>query len=319
MQVCQAFDESKFNFKKAFLKEVLFRFEPQSAIPQVNGRAPEGEEPGRRSCIVESALCDPSSSPNLVVINVSPIEYGHVLLVPRVLDNLAQRVDPAAMELALHFAKEADNRCFRVGFNSLGAYATINHLHFQAYYMDATLPCERAATEPLTGDLLQHQRKRRHAAGTLNGSLEHCVTVSTLVGYPVRGFVIELAESVPVADGISEMALVVGRACQAMQQANVAHNLLITDSGRRVFLWPQCFAERHASGGLPESVADTGVNPAVFEIAGHVLLKRQQDYDELAEDERSVVELLSLASMSEQRFRHVAELCFGCEASKGAF
>jgi hypothetical protein len=29
-------------------------------------------------------------SPNLVYINVSPIEYGHVLLVPRVMDCLPQ-------------------------------------------------------------------------------------------------------------------------------------------------------------------------------------------------------------------------------------
>lgn len=30
------------------------------------------------------------ASPNLVLINVSPIEYGHVLLVPRVMDDLPQ-------------------------------------------------------------------------------------------------------------------------------------------------------------------------------------------------------------------------------------
>lgn len=32
-------------------------------------------------------------SPNLVYINVSPIEYGHVLLVPRVMDCLPQVQD----------------------------------------------------------------------------------------------------------------------------------------------------------------------------------------------------------------------------------
>ena len=72
-----------------------------------------------------------SGSPNLVYINVSPIEYGHVLLVPRVLDDLPQLADPASMLLALRFCQAADNPYFRVAFNSLGAYATINHLHFQ--------------------------------------------------------------------------------------------------------------------------------------------------------------------------------------------
>ena len=74
-----------------------------------------------------------SGSPNLVYINVSPIEYGHVLLVPRVLDDLPQLADPATMLLALRFCQAADNPYFRLAFNSLGAYATINHLHFQVW------------------------------------------------------------------------------------------------------------------------------------------------------------------------------------------
>ena len=49
----------------------------------------------------------PRTSPNLVFINVSPIEYGHVLLVPRALDNLQQLVTPDTLLLALQFAREA--------------------------------------------------------------------------------------------------------------------------------------------------------------------------------------------------------------------
>lgn len=94
------------------MREVLFAFEP--------GVNTHFEEAGRAN-----------SSPNLVVINVSPIEYGHVLLCPKVLDCIPQLLDPSTVLLALHFALEADNPYFRVGYNSLGAYATINHLHFQ--------------------------------------------------------------------------------------------------------------------------------------------------------------------------------------------
>ena len=53
---------------------------------------------------------------------VSPTEYGHVLLVPRVLECLPQRIDHDSLLLALHLAAEIDH---------LGAFATINHLHFQ--------------------------------------------------------------------------------------------------------------------------------------------------------------------------------------------
>jgi GDP-L-galactose phosphorylase len=62
---------------------------------------------------------------------VSPIEYGHVLLIPRVLDCLPQMIDPESFLLALQMAAEAASPYFRLGYNSLGAFATINHLHFQ--------------------------------------------------------------------------------------------------------------------------------------------------------------------------------------------
>lgn len=73
--VMQAFDDNKFNFTKISQKEVLFQFEP-STRP--------------RTQYQEDAKV--SGNPHLVLINVSPIEYGHVLLVPRILDKLPQQV-----------------------------------------------------------------------------------------------------------------------------------------------------------------------------------------------------------------------------------
>jgi hypothetical protein len=54
-----------------------------------------------------------------------------MLQVPRVQDKLAQLVCPDTALLALQFAHEAANPYFRLAYNSLGAYGTINHLHFQ--------------------------------------------------------------------------------------------------------------------------------------------------------------------------------------------
>jgi GDP-L-galactose phosphorylase len=113
-KVLQDFDPSKFNFTKVGQEEVLFRFE-------------ESEE--NKVQYLEKALV--LDSPNVIAINVSPIDYGHVLLVPRVLDCLPQRIDHDSLLLALHLAAEAGNPSFRLGYNSLGAFATINHLHFQ--------------------------------------------------------------------------------------------------------------------------------------------------------------------------------------------
>jgi len=41
----------------------------------------------------------------------------------------------------------------------------------------------------------------------------------------------------------------------------------------------QRYAEAQARGQVPAALLETGVNPAVFEIAGHMVLKRAQDYE----------------------------------------
>lgn len=97
-QVVQPFDPSKFHFGKAAVGEVLFAFEPGSQ------RSPTFEE-----------AAPAGASPNLVLINVSPIEYGHVLLVPRALERLPQLADAAGIALALRFAAELGNPNVRVG------------------------------------------------------------------------------------------------------------------------------------------------------------------------------------------------------------
>lgn len=289
-QVAQPFDDAKFNFKKALQKEVLFMFEPA---------------PRRITKPAFQPAAPPRTSPSLVYINVSPIEYGHVLLVPRVLDDLQQLVTPDTLLLALQFAREADNPYFRLAFNSLGAYGTINHLHFQAYYLAAPYAMERAPTAPLdpswglgTGadSLAATSPNPGKARRRVNGG----VRVEQLAEYPVRTLVFE------AGDSLQELAELVGTACQRLTAANVPHNLFIADCGARVFLFPNCFAEKKARGLIPEDVLETQVDPAAWEIAGHIVLKRQEDYDTVTQ--ASAWHLLEYASCSEQRFGEVARI-----------
>lgn len=269
-QVSQPWDPAKFNFTKALQKEVLFQFSPGAASAAASGPwfSPSAPVP---------------SSSNLVFINVSPIEYGHVLLVPRALDRLVQLVSPGPMLLALQFAREAANPYFRLGFNSLSAYGTVNHLHFQAYYMAAPFAAERAVSRPMA------------RAGS--------VAVHTLADYPVRALVFEAGAS------LRDLAQVVGTACERLTAANVPHNLFIADSGARVFLYPNAFSERKAKGEVPQDVLDTQVDPAVFEISGHQVMKRKADYEGLTQD--GVWRILSFASFTEQRFADVVSVARG--------
>ena len=278
-EVCQAFDANKFNFTKADKSEILFAFRDARAETE----ALESASKTRGSTFDAARLVeDDGISPTVVLINVSPIEYGHVLLCPRVLERLPQRVSPETLLPPLLMAAESRNPYFRVGYNSLGAYATINHLHFQAYYLMEAFPIERAPTRRLPARVYPTKRHR------------HGIKVSETTGYPVRCVCFERG------DGFESLAQMVGVACQRLQETNVPFNLLIADHGARVFLIPQKFSQRIAKGEVPEDVVATGVNPAVFEISGHLLYKTREDYD--ACSQAAAQRMLECASLTDEDF-----------------
>ncbi|MBA0625431.1 hypothetical protein Godav_010628 [Gossypium davidsonii] len=267
-KVLQPFDGNKFNFTKVGQEEVLFQFEASE----------DGEVQ-----FYPNAPIDVENSPSVVAINVSPIEYGHVLLIPRIFESLPQRIDRESFLLALHMAAEAGNPYFRLGYNSLGAFATINHLHFQAYYLAVPFPIERAPTKELT-------------------TLSDGVIVSELLKYPVKGLVFDGGNTLQdLSDAVSD-------ACICLQDNNIPYNVLISDCGKRIFLLPQCYAEKQALGEVSPELLDTQVNPAVWEISGHMVLKRREDYDEASEG--NAWRLLAEVSLSDERFCEVNALIF---------
>ncbi|KAL0320825.1 UNVERIFIED_CONTAM: GDP-L-galactose phosphorylase 1 [Sesamum radiatum] len=267
-KVLQPFDENKFNFTKVGQEEVLFQFE-----------ASEDNEVQ----FFPNEPIDIDNSPSVVAINVSPIEYGHVLLIPRILECLPQRIDRESFLLALYMAVEAGNPYFRLGYNSLGAFATINHLHFQAYYLATPFPIEKAPSKKIT---------------TTTGG----VKISDILNYPVRGLVFEGGNT------LEDLSNVVSDACICLQENNIPYNVLIADCGKRIFLFPQCYAEKQALGEVSSELLDTQVNPAVWEISGHMVLKRKEDYEEASEE--NAWRLLAEVSLSEERLQEVKELIF---------
>jgi diadenosine tetraphosphate (Ap4A) HIT family hydrolase len=73
---------------------------------------------------------------HFVVINNSPIARGHVLIIPRLNSGLNQVMTAEAVRLAVEASHLSGSSNFVVGFNGLGLYATVNHLHMQGYYLD---------------------------------------------------------------------------------------------------------------------------------------------------------------------------------------
>ena len=68
--------------------------------------------------------------------------------------------------------------------------------------------------------------------------------VMQLTEYPVNGLVFESSVDVDA------MADYVAGVCLRLQQANVPHNLFVADSGARVFLYPNAFAQAKAEVSL---------------------------------------------------------------------
>ncbi|RMB94147.1 hypothetical protein DUI87_28952 [Hirundo rustica rustica] len=118
------FDPGAFNFTRLRPAELLFR------LRRTGG-------PG------------PPSDPLLVAINASPLERGHVLLLPEPARRLPQVLTAPALRGALEAALLSGHPGFRVGFNGLGGGASVNHLHLHGLYLDRPLPLEEAPAEPL--------------------------------------------------------------------------------------------------------------------------------------------------------------------------
>ncbi|CAG2179687.1 unnamed protein product, partial [Oppiella nova] len=103
----QPFNGQAFNFTRINRQEILFKVESSD---------------GRTS--------------GTVIVNQSPIEYCNALLVPSLDACRPQVLTTDALELAISLVALSGRQSLRVGFNSLGAMASVNHQHFHVYYYD---------------------------------------------------------------------------------------------------------------------------------------------------------------------------------------
>ena len=74
-------------------------------------------------------------SEDICIINVSPIEFGHCLFLPEVSQCHPQALTLHAIRSALKLVMLSKCKNFKVAFNSLCAFASVNHLHWHVYYL----------------------------------------------------------------------------------------------------------------------------------------------------------------------------------------
>lgn len=266
-KVSQPFDPSKFNFTKVHSKEVLFELIPK-----------------HRSEV--------DADQHLMIINNSPIEYGHSLLVPSINSCLPQILSEEALLLSMETAMLSSHRGFRLGFNSLCAYSSVNHLHFHLWYSEHPSYLQTVDVIPVCKDVYE---VRDYATTTFVFELGPQTNVTLLSRK------IHQVSSYFVENEVAHTFLILwGSKCSSS-----THNgeFLNEESGHsviRVFLWPR----NPVSGTQVKSSYDSEERPtAVCEFSGFVAVETRDTYNSFTEEQ--FCKCMRRATLPEEEFiRH---------------
>lgn len=246
----QPFNPEKFNFNKAKEEEVLLRvqFDPH--------------EDGIHN----------------IFVNVSPLMYGHGLLIPWARCCFPQRLTPEAVGLAISLLRQSVGCEFCVGFNSLGAFSSVNHLHLHILYPNELDHEARGA--PLLGRLgfpIVHAPISRPVTKSYLGS---CRVDLLDWMVPCLSFRPSANEGISDEDKVQVLRNAVSAFVTELHQWRIPHNVLFVNDTPllRVIVIP-----RQPQHHFDASIA--GFNAALGEISGLMIAKSQQHFDAFNEND----------------------------------
>ncbi|XP_035224723.1 GDP-D-glucose phosphorylase 1-like isoform X2 [Stegodyphus dumicola] len=240
--VIMPFDAEIFNFTKVKKNEILFQLNP---LHRKKDQTSNDEK-------------------SVLIINVSPLEYCHSLLVPGIENCYPQVLTLNGLKLGIEMMMISYNPSLKIGFNSLGAYASVNHLHFHVYYLPESLFIQHAPVVCL---------------------MRECYVLKC---FPSEGFVFQLLEK----ENIEIVARSVMKLIEFLLAKKIAHNVLIMRGSSfsesssqkndlfnsiRIYVWA-----RKPSFG---SKNDLAFNPALCELGGHLPIKELKYFESITEAE----------------------------------
>lgn len=274
LNIQQEFNANKFNFNKVSPEEIIFEM-----TKEVGGSEKRQDEPGKM----------------VVLINVSPLEFGHCLFVPDPSLGFPQVLTKFAIQIGIESVLLSSDPGFRVGFNSLGAFASVNHLHLHGYYLNHELQIESKLALPLLPE------KGFYRFPDFPG-----------------GFLF-YTES----EGVVDISKTICEVTDFLVNSNVAHNVFLSRgcppcdqtqneeshqsrNGVRIVVWPRisCLGAKEVSG----------FNTAFCEMAGHLPFKNKTCYEVATEE--SIKDIIQsyllpeeeLHALEQQLIRHLMDL-----------
>ncbi|EDV96371.1 GH15238 [Drosophila grimshawi] len=87
-----------------------------------------------------------------MIINKSPLTKYHTLICPEMKSNLVQRVTASALSFCVNFMRSISDTDIHLGYNSPGALASVNHLHFHLVHLPQRLYIDGVELQKLAGD-----------------------------------------------------------------------------------------------------------------------------------------------------------------------
>lgn len=269
-EVSQPFDDASFHFLKADVKECLAWLRvccPGSAPSKADAR------------FISETGCnvDPHND-TLLLLNNAPLTSSHFLVVPQPAARLPQVLTPYAVRVAvalcLSLAADTDNADgssdVLLGFNSICAFASVNHLHLHAY---------RLALAPQ-----QRQELKQAKSGTIPALHRPTTPLRCSPDFPVSissgkmpGFRVDHLSS--------EASLqVLTTVIQTVQSHDCAHNVVFfSDDSGDVSAVVYCRAK---AVGVKDAAS---LNVAISELSGHVFAKSCDAFEGYSGDELDAV------------------------------
>ncbi|XP_065647788.1 GDP-D-glucose phosphorylase 1 isoform X3 [Hydra vulgaris] len=245
--VVMPFDNEKFNFTKIHPREILFELKSEDKVE------------------IEKS--------DLIIINVSPIDYGHVLLVPDSKSGMPQVINQYGIVKATQLCLLSTDKRFCIGYNSLCALASVNHQHFHILFVDHILPISKSKVQWIGKELF------------------------ILKDYMVNGLALQLTNQ-NIDIFVRNIIIITDFFCKN----NIAHNLFMCKSLAfdgsdllmvTVFLFPKVplFGEKETRL----------MNSCCFDLAGYILLKEKEEYDTMTEEK--VLKILNHQTYQNEQFQ----------------
>lgn len=224
------FDGERFHFGKVDQEEVLLCFNPwrQSSCHHTDTSNtchwPQYAE-------ISDANC--KDDPAMVLVNKHPICRNHFLLVPRGGEQ-PQVLTLDALMMGLAFALRSSRRLW-VSFNTIGAGASVNHLHLHGFFPGT------GGVPPRTLDVFpfEQQLSKLQLAAKPRGPL----TLSRTTAWPLCAWVFTWTdeETLKIDSKLMErwMAEFVHAFIETLQVLDIAHNVHIRMAQRKVVVFPR--------------------------------------------------------------------------------